>query len=55
MFTTYGEPELPHEGARLRYMVSRNRQIRGVFNMYDEPESIQDDRIKRKRQIRGHV
>ena len=30
----HSEPESPHEGACIRYMVSRNRQMKGVFNMY---------------------
>ena len=33
------EPESPHEEVVLRYMVSENRQMRDVFNMYDEPET----------------
>ena len=39
MFKICGEVEPPHEGECLRYMVSRNRQMRGVFSMFDEPES----------------
>ena len=39
MFKICGEVEPPHEGERVRYMVSRNRQMRGVFSMFDEPES----------------
>ena len=34
-----GKAEWPHESARFTYMLSRNRQMRGVFSMFDEPES----------------
>ena len=45
----YGDPESPtvkHE-ARLRYMMSRNRQLKRVFEIYEE--------MNRSRQMRGRV
>ena len=39
MFKICGEPDSTHEGVCLRHMVSWNRQRRGMFSMYDEPES----------------
>ena len=32
------EPLSPKEGACLRYILNRKRQIRGVFKIYVEPE-----------------
>ena len=33
------EPESPNKGAAcLRYMMKGYRQMRGLFNMYDEPQ-----------------
>ena len=42
MFKICGEPDRPHEGACLRHIVSRNREMRGMFSIYDEPESPND-------------
>ena len=33
------EPESPNEVGCLRYLLHRNRQLRGVFNRHGEPES----------------
>ena len=56
MLNIYGEPGWSHEGVRLRYMVSRNRQMRGVLNMYDEPDAKRGARLtcmmSRYRQMR---
>ena len=37
------EPETPNEGARLRYLLSWKRPMKGrgdMFKIYDEPESL---------------
>ena len=40
MFKTYDEPESPNEGACLRYMRNRNRQMRGcVEDKHDSEEA----------------
>ena len=36
MFEIDDEPELPQDGAHLRCMMTHNRQVRGVFMIYDE-------------------
>ena len=34
-----GELESPNKEACFRYMVNRNRRMRGVFKIYDEAET----------------
>ena len=70
----YGEPESQHEagcfrdmvnrkGACLKYMVDRNRQVRGRVKRYDEPVqpispnegACLSHRTSRNRQMRGRV
>ena len=56
MFKIYEEPESPHEGGCLRYMINR----KGVLKMYDEPESPNEGAclklvMNRDRQMRGCV
>ena len=60
MLKIYGEPESPHEGARLRCMVNQIAKWGGggMFNMCDEPESPNEGArfrcmIYRKCRIRG--
>ena len=38
----YDEPESLNEGARLRDMMTRNRQMRGVFKVDVEPQSLNE-------------
>ena len=42
MFKISDEPELPNEGACLRYIMNPDRQMRGVFKVYDQPEPPND-------------
>ena len=39
MSKIHDKPESLNEGGCLRYMMNRNRHLRGVFRIYDEPES----------------
>ena len=38
VFEIYDEPEPPKDGACLRYMMNRNREMKGVFEVEEEPE-----------------
>ena len=54
----YGEPKLPNKRACFRYIVNRNRQMRGLFNTYHEPLSPNDGAcltcmLNRYRQLSG--
>ena len=61
VFRMYDEPESPNEGAFLRYMMNRNRQIRRQFkihDIYDETESPNEGAclrymMNRNRRMRG--
>ena len=56
MSKIYDEMESPNEEGCLRYMMNRNRQMRGRVKakIYDEPESPNEGACIRYMMIRNH-